>query len=83
MSATVRELESFHRFALEQVRCGSEKLSLAELVDLWELEHPTNSEQQDIEAALDRATAQLFAGDGMPATQFNAELRQQYGFSGP
>lgn len=81
MSVSASELEQFHRFALDRISREQDKLSLAQLVDLWELEHPTTSEQREIGEALDRATAELEVGAGRSADEVNAALRSEYGFS--
>jgi hypothetical protein len=81
MQTTAEELEAFYRFALARIGNGQAKLSLAELVDLWELEHPPARVQREVDEALDRAQSELEAGAGRPADAFNAELRAQYGFA--
>ena len=78
MPISIAELEAFHHFALARIGNGQAKLSLAELVDLWELEHPPASVQREVDEALDRAQSELDAGAGRPADELNADLRTQY-----
>jgi len=80
--ATQQQLESFHRFASEQLQKGVQVLSMGDLVDLWEL-HNLPAEQMDENvAAIQASLNDMLAGEtGRNAAEVLQELREQLNLS--
>jgi hypothetical protein len=74
LMTTRQQIDSFHRFALEQIDNGGADLTIDDLYELWRIANPTDSERADTVAAVKAAYADFEAGDsGQPARQ---ELRE-------
>jgi hypothetical protein len=78
MAITKEVLNAFHQFAEDWLaNRGAE--SLQELVDMWELEHPTPELHQQNVAAVQAAIRDMENGDrGRPATKVVQELRTEF-----
>jgi hypothetical protein len=61
--ATRQEIESFHRFALQEIENGGAALSMDELLHQWNSNRPTDKELAESVAALKAAYADYLAGD--------------------
>lgn len=67
---TKQQLDDFYQFATSQVENGGSDLSMDELYFLWRAKHPTPAEFADSIAAVQRAYADLEAGEqGRPARE--------------
>jgi hypothetical protein len=77
MAITKADLSAFHRFAEDRLaNRGAE--SLQELVDLWELEHPTAELHAQNVAAVQAAIREMENGElGRSATKVVEELRTE------
>lgn len=71
------EINSFARFALEQVDRGNTDCSMDELYAMWRREHrPSASRDEDV-AAVQGAIDDFRKGDrGRPARELGRELRE-------
>jgi hypothetical protein len=78
MAITKEDLNAFHQFAEDRLASrGAE--SLQELVDMWELEHPTTELHCQNVAAVQAAIRDMENGDrGRPATEVVEELRTEF-----
>ncbi|MCA9076237.1 MAG: hypothetical protein KDA93_14505 [Planctomycetaceae bacterium] len=78
--ATQHQVDSFYRFASEQIRESESDLSMAELFDLWQLQSPDESELAESVSAVKAALADMEQGDtGRPLHEFFSELRHRHG----
>jgi hypothetical protein len=77
MSITKEDLNAFHQFAEDRLASrGAE--SLQELVDMWELEHPTTELHCQNVAAVKAAIRDMENGEqGRSATKVVEELRTE------
>jgi hypothetical protein len=76
--STQEQIDSFHRFATERIRGGSD-LSMDELYDLWRLEHPTPDELDENVRAVQAALDDFENGDrGMPLEEAIREIRKKH-----
>jgi hypothetical protein len=77
--ATREEINSFTRFAIEQLQNGGADRSMDELYDLWRSQHPSSEELLESVAAVRAALADMNNGDkGIPAEEHLARLRSKY-----
>jgi hypothetical protein len=78
MTTTGRDLQQFNEFARQRLRVGDEQPSLVELMDLWQIEHPSDAQHAENVAAMNAAIADFKNGDrGRLAGSLSQELRQQ------
>ena len=77
MAVSGDDLSAFHDFAAAKIASrGAE--SLQELVELWEIEHPTPERQAHDIAAIQAAIRDMENGDtGRPARKVVGELRAE------
>jgi hypothetical protein len=78
MSIVRDDLAGFQLFAEEKLRVGTVR-SIAELFDLWLLEHPAPEEEADVDAAICEGLEDLAAGRYRSADEVTSELRAKYG----
>lgn len=80
--ATQQQLESFHRFAAEQLRKGAGELSMGDLVDLWELKNLPADQFDENVAAIQASIDDMLAGEvGRDAVDVLRDLREQLNLS--
>lgn len=80
VAVTQEQLDNFHRFAAEKISDGAADLTLRELVDLWEVEHPSDSELRNNVLAVQAAIRDLQSGDrGISLEEHVRELQAKYG----
>jgi len=72
------DLKSFHEFVGEQLANGGSSLTPTEALDLWELQNPSEDEEQETVEAIRRGLADVEAGRVMPAREALAELRRKH-----
>jgi hypothetical protein len=76
--STQQQIDSFHRFATERIRRGSD-LTIDELYDLWRLEHPTSQELDENVRAVQAALDDFESGDrGVPLEEAIREIRKEH-----
>ena len=80
---TVKEqIDSFHRFAMQQVEDGQADWSLDALYDQWRMENPSPAETEENIAAIQAAIDDMNRGDrGRAANEVIAEVRSKYNLS--
>ena len=79
MTATLQQLNSFHRFAMEKLNSGSVDLSLEDLFGMWQIENATPEQRNRDVLAVKAAIRDLENGDrGIPFDQHIRELRDRY-----
>ena len=72
--ATREQIESFHKFAFQQIDNGGADLSMQELFELWRVKHPSAEELAESVAAVNAAYDDVAAGEsGRPS---RGELRE-------
>lgn len=77
--ATQEQIDSFHRFATEQLRNGGRERTVDELYDQWRFENQSPEEFEENVAAIQGAIDDMNAGDtGRDADEVIAEVRSQY-----
>jgi hypothetical protein len=75
---TKEQIDSFSRFAAEQLNRSGAALSMDELYDLWRRENPDPDAYAENVAAVKAAIQDYKAGDrGRPAGELSRELRGQ------
>jgi hypothetical protein len=75
---TKEQIDSFSRFAAEQLDRSGAALSMDELYDLWRRENPDPDAYAENVAAVNAAIQDYKAGDrGRPAGELSRELRGQ------
>ncbi len=76
--ATQQQLESFHRFASEQLQKGADTLTMSDLFDLWELKNRPAEELDENVAAIQASIDDMLAGaGGRDAADVLRDLREQ------
>jgi hypothetical protein len=77
VAITCDDLNSFHRFAEARLPSAAVE-NLHQLVDLWEIEHPTPEVHAENLAAVRAAIRDMQSGDaGRPAKKIVQELRAE------
>ena len=80
MSVTTEQIDSFHRFATNRLKNGSEGLSMDELYDEWRTQHFSPEEIHENVLAVRAAIRDMENGDtGQDADDVIAELRDELG----
>ncbi len=80
--ATQQQIDSFYELATRQIRAGHGDLSLAELFDLWQVQHPSARELAESVAAVKSALSDMEQGDtGRHIDEFVDDMRTRYGIS--
>ena len=75
---TQEQIDSFYRFATEQLANGGSDKSIDELYDQWRYENLTPEELEENVAALQAAIDDMNAGDtGRDAARVEQELRDE------
>jgi hypothetical protein len=75
MAITSDDLHAFHQFAQAQVASDGAQ-NLHQLVDLWEIDHPSPDDYAHDLAAVQAALRDMESGDtGRPANELVKELR--------
>ncbi len=75
---TREQIDSFYRFASEQLAIGGSEKSIDELYDQWRYENLTPEELRENIAAVQAAIDDMNAGDtGRDADQVEEELREE------
>lgn len=78
MAVSQDELSSFNQFVAQQI-AASEDTTLAEILDLWRIRHPTPEESSDNVAAVKSAIRDMENGDrGIPLDDHLREMRQKH-----
>jgi hypothetical protein len=72
------DINAFRAFIDEQLANGVATLTPAEALDLWEIQNPTESEEQEAVEAIGRGLADVEAGRLRPAREAVAELRRKH-----
>ena len=78
MQSIQEQLDSFNRFVCRNLQHGTD-LSLAELVQLWRLENPSDCEWAAVVAAIKMGERDIEAGNYRPAEEFIDEMRKKHG----
>lgn len=82
--ATQEQIDSFHRFATEQLQNGGKDKSVDELYDQWRFENQSPEEFEENVAAIQGAIDDMNAGDtGRDAEEVIAEVRSKYNLPTP
>lgn len=77
--ATQEQIESFCRFAAEQLQQGEHTLSMSDLFDLWETQNLKSAEHDENIAAIRASLNDLLAGEsGRDAAEIIRELRVKF-----
>lgn len=77
--ATQEQIDSFHRFASEQIQSGGKDRTVDELYDQWRFENQSPEEFEENVAAVQGAIDDMMAGDeGRDAGSLIAEVRSEY-----
>ncbi len=80
MSTAYEMVNSFHRFALEQIKESHSELSIEELFEAWRSRNSTSEEYSENVAAINASIADYDHGErGTPAGKHSAELRERNG----
>lgn len=78
--ATQEEINSFSRFAVQELTRGGAALSMDELYDLWRRQNPDPEQYAENVAAVNAAIQDFKNGDrGRPAGELSRELRKGLG----
>ena len=77
MSATLQELDNFHRFAADQLRHEGPALSLEELLARWR----SARERTEANAGIIQGLEEMNAGLGRPLDEFMTEFRAEHQIS--
>ena len=72
------DLKSFHEFVGEQLANGGALLTPDEVLELWELQNPSEDQEQETVEAIRRGLVDVEAGRVMPAREALAELRRKH-----
>lgn len=84
MKATEHEIESFRRFALEQIGNGGSELSIDELYDRWRLQCPSDEELQEDVLAVKASLRDMERGEkGRSFDEFSREFRARHHLTEP
>ena len=76
--STQEQIDSFYRFATEQLASGDSEKSIDELYDQWRYENLTPEELKENVAAVQAAIDDMNAGDtGRDAARVEQELRDE------
>lgn len=80
-AVTTRErVESFYRYATEQLSSGGSEKSVDELFDEWRIKNPTSEEHAANVAAIQEALDDLAAGvEPIPYEEFAKDFRRRHG----
>jgi hypothetical protein len=76
MSATLDELNEFHRFAVELIRESEAPLEFDELLERWY----DRRDRDEINSIIRRGLQDIADGKGIPAHEHLQQLREKYGF---
>jgi hypothetical protein len=78
MTTTEIDLQKFNEFARQRLNAGNDQPSLIELMELWQMDHPTDAQHAENVAAVRAAISDFKNGDrGQPAGELSRELREQ------
>jgi predicted transcriptional regulator len=72
------DIHAFRAFIDERLGNGLATLTPAEALDLWEIQNPSESEEQETVEAIQRGLADVEAGRVRPAREALAELRRKH-----
>jgi predicted transcriptional regulator len=72
------DIHAFRAFIDEQLGNGLAALTPAEALELWEIQNPSESEEQETVEAIRRGLADVEAGRVRPAREALAELRRRH-----
>ena len=76
MTATQENIDSFHRFATERLKNGSQDLSMDELYRQWRAAR----EEAETVASIQRGLDDAEAGRVRSLDEVDADIRQELGF---
>ncbi|MEX0818610.1 MAG: hypothetical protein WD070_03425 [Pirellulaceae bacterium] len=80
MATTEEDLRSFTEFVHERLNTVDRGLRLAELFDLWMIEHPDETAYAENVAAINGSIADFKNGErGTPAGEHSRQLRKELG----
>ena len=74
MPLTNDDLQSFHQFALAEIRDDSINATLEELVSKWR----ASKERRETNESILQSLAEIDAGEGKPAEQFLSEMESKH-----
>ena len=77
MPVTKEELDHFHQFAEQAIRCSDSEVSWDELFIQWQ----SARERSDVNEAIREGLADVEAGRYRPAAEVMEEIRKDFGFS--
>jgi len=79
MSTIEQDIQSFAKFARQQLSDSDSKLTIDELFDMWRAENPSSEELVESVVAVKSALREMEAGDtGIPADEHLAQLRNTF-----
>jgi hypothetical protein len=82
MPADRREdLRAFRAFIDEQLANGGAMLTPTEVLDLWEIQNPTDQEREETLAAIRQGLKDADEGRLRPFEEFDREFRQKHGLT--
>ena len=75
---TMEQLDSFHRFASEQLSNGGADQTIDELFSRWRMDNPTPTERDEVNAIIRQGIEDIAAGRGQDAEEASEELRVKH-----
>ena len=82
--ATQEQIDSFHRFATEQLRNDGRNKTVDELYDRWRFENQSPEEFEENVTAIQGAIDDMNNGDtGRDADEVIADVRKRYNLPAP
>lgn len=82
MAISQDHIDSFHRFASEQLGKLGAEVSMDDLYDQWRLENPTEEEREADVRAVKASLRDMEQGDrGKPFGEHLQEMREKFGLS--
>ncbi len=79
MSTIEEDIQSFAKFASQQLSDSDSELTIDELFDMWRAENPSGEELGESVVAVKAALRDMEAGDtGIPADEHLAQLRNRF-----
>ena len=75
------DLQAFRAFIDEKLANGGATLTPTEVLDLWEIQNPTDEEREETLTAIRQGLKDADVGRVRPLEEFNREFRQKHGLS--
>jgi hypothetical protein len=73
------DLQAFRAFIDQQLADGGAALTPFEVLDLWEIQNPTDEEREETLAAIRQGLKDADEGRVRPFEEFDIEFRQKHG----